>query len=178
MCWLARFRRSSSLSFAALAVISMLPLLSSCGSHGEPARVPEGLIGQARAVADGRQQQDRPVPRDPQPVLAAEVAATTPPSAPPVAPTWSMIYGRYFAVKTEGACGRAHGCHSNEMADAASAYSWLEGRGYIAGPLSPIASTTNSCLRWFGGNMPPGGKPNPHAADELSAWVAAGAPNN
>ena len=27
-------------------------------------------------------------------------------------------------------------------------------------------------------NMPPGGRSDPRAADELSAWVAAGAPNN
>jgi hypothetical protein len=111
-------------------------------------------------------------------VLAAEVATTASPSIPSVAPTWSTIYAQYFAVKTEGGCGRSNACHAAEMSDAASAYSWLEQRGYIAGPQSAIASNRNSCLRWFGGNMPPGGRPDPHAADDLIAWVAAGAPNN
>jgi hypothetical protein len=64
------------------------------------------------------------------------------------------------------------------MGDAASAYGWLAARGYIDGDRSALASTSNSCLRWLGGNMPPGGKPNDAAARALVAWVAAGAPNN
>jgi hypothetical protein len=64
------------------------------------------------------------------------------------------------------------------VADASSAYAWLEKRGYIAGVQSPLVSSSNSCLRWFGGNMPPRGKVNSQAARDLTAWAAAGAPND
>ena len=166
---LARLRRLGSLSFAALLLGSMLPLVSSCASRAT-----------TQALAAGMDRQEgTPRPPDPaRPEPVAEVATTVPPPAPPIAPTWSTLYQQYFAVKTEGACGRSSACHATEMSDATSAYSWLERRGYIAGPQSAIASNRNSCLRWFGGNMPPGGRPDPRAADELSAWVAAGAPNN
>jgi hypothetical protein len=110
----------------------------------------------------------------------ATVTATVtepPPSREP-APTWSTLYDRYFSQTSEASCGRSRKCHASEMADAASAYTWLSQRGYISGQASAIASTRNSCLHWFGGNMPPGGKPNPRAVEDLSAWVAAGAPNN
>lgn len=147
---------------SSLAWFGMLLLLVSCASHLEAvqfARAPEA---------------------QPRPVLAAEVAAPAPVSsaAPQVAPTWSTIYDRYLAAKTDGGCGRSHACHADEMADAASTYSWLQQRGYISGSRSPLASTTNSCLGWFGGNMPPKGKANPQAAEEISAWVAAGARDN
>jgi hypothetical protein len=167
---LARLRRLGSLSFAALVLGSMLPLVSSCASGATPPALAAGM---------DHRREGTPRPPDPaRPELVAEVVTTPPPSAPPVAPTWSTIYEQYFAVKTEGACGRSSACHATEMSDATSAYSWLEQRGYIAGPQSAIASNRNSCLRWFGGNMPPGGRSDPRAADELSAWVAAGAPNN
>jgi len=93
-------------------------------------------------------------------------------------PTWGLIYARYFAPETEGGCGRAGACHRSQTADAASTYEWLSERGYIAGTQSPLVSPTNSCLRWFGGNMPPRGQPNASAARDLNAWVAAGAKND
>jgi hypothetical protein len=61
------------------------------------------------------------------------------------------------------------------MSDPSSAYSWLASRGYIAGTGSAIVDPRNSCLRWFGGNMPPRGAPNDEAVRDLMAWVAAGA---
>jgi hypothetical protein len=66
------------------------------------------------------------------------------------------------------------------MRDARSAYSWLRQRGYIAGVQSAIASRSDSCLRWFGGNMPPArNQPEltfgEQATADLTAWVAAGA---
>jgi hypothetical protein len=64
------------------------------------------------------------------------------------------------------------------MSDAPSAYEWLAQRGYIAGPQSALVSRSNSCLRWFGGNMPPRGTANDTAARDLEAWATAGASNN
>jgi hypothetical protein len=64
------------------------------------------------------------------------------------------------------------------MSDAASAYSWLEQRGYISGAQSALVSKTNSCLTWFGGNMPPRGGRDEDAERDLGAWAAAGARNN
>ena len=98
------------------------------------------------------------------------------PRAP--APTWAALYSAYFAPQAVGGCGRAAACHPDAMADADSAYEFLRMRGYLEGPHSALISPTNSCLRWFGGNMPPTGSPNPEAADAIAAWVAAGALHN
>jgi len=61
------------------------------------------------------------------------------------------------------------------MRDASSAYDWLARRGYIDGTRSALVSPANSCLRWFGGNMPPQARPAEDATRDLQAWVAAGA---
>jgi hypothetical protein len=112
-------------------------------------------------------------------VSAAEatrvVRETVEPAGAPDAPTWSSIYARFFGPGTEGACGRSGACHRATMSDATSTYGWLAQRGYIDGGRSALVSPTNSCLRWFGGNMPPGGKPNDEAASVIVAWVAGGA---
>jgi hypothetical protein len=107
-------------------------------------------------------------------------ATATAPLQTPPAPTWSRLFEEYFAEGTQGGCGRSSACHAPEMRDARAAYSWLRQRGYIDGVESPIASRSNSCLRWFGGNMPPAGKQpeltsGAQATAELMAWVAAGA---
>jgi hypothetical protein len=102
------------------------------------------------------------------------------PSALPATPPlgWEGLYARYFAPGTEGGCASAHACHAEAMGDADSAYTWLAQRGYIAGMRSPLVSPTNSCLKWFGGNMPPRGKANDSAVRDIEAWVADGARNN
>lgn len=116
------------------------------------------------------------MPPRPEPPPAAELAfETTAPSVP--APTWASVYARYFGPGTAGSCGRSRACHADVMVDADSAYQWLAQRGYIAGAQSPLVGS-NSCLRWFGGNMPPRGAPNEEAARDLGAWAAAGAQNN
>jgi hypothetical protein len=61
------------------------------------------------------------------------------------------------------------------MRDASAAYGWLARRGYIDGTRSALVSPANSCLRWFGGNMPPRARPAEDATRDLQAWVAAGA---
>jgi hypothetical protein len=99
-----------------------------------------------------------------------------PPAAGEAPPTWGTIYARYFGPGTEANCARSH-CHAKVMPDADSAYRWLTQRGYIAGEQSALVGD-NSCLRWFGGNMPPKGVPNERAARDLTAWAAAGARND
>jgi hypothetical protein len=123
------------------------------------------------------------------PAIRVEVAAQESASIPPApieapgprsdapTPTWSAIYARYLAPGTEGGCARSRGCHAEAMSDASSTYAWLAQRGYIAGAESALVKS-NSCLHWFGGNMPPRGGANSDAARDLAAWVAAGAPNN
>ncbi|SRR5579883_281016 len=106
---------------------------------------------------------------------AASTADTRPAPAADAPTTWTAIYARYFGPSTEGGCGRSRACHADVMTGPSAAYEWLARRGYISGTDSPLVSTVNSCLRWFGGNMPPGGRPNAEAARDLAAWVAAGA---
>jgi hypothetical protein len=88
-------------------------------------------------------------------------------------PTWGTIYARYLGPGTDANCAGAR-CHANVMTDADAAYQWLAGRGYIRGEHSPLVRS-NSCLRWFGANMPPKGVPGDSAMRDLSAWAAAGA---
>jgi hypothetical protein len=103
----------------------------------------------------------------------------TPRSEPSPAPvTWTTLYERYFGPDSDAGCGRSRSCHADVMTDSDAAYTWLVERGYVAGTQSPLVSKTNSCLRWFGGNMPPRGTPNETAVRDLTAWVAAGAVRN
>ena len=92
-------------------------------------------------------------------------------SAP--AATWAQIYQNYLPPAV---CAGA-GCHI-EMSTANDAYSWLRAQGYINGKNSTLVSTDKSCLKWFGGNMPPCGGGGNNAVSDMSAWVAAGAANN
>jgi hypothetical protein len=121
----------------------------------------------------------------PRTVAATDVAEAMPasPSASPLAfpstpPTWTAMFAAYFGPGSPGSCGRAGRCHAAEMRDASSAYDWLVRRGYIDGTRSALVSPTNSCLRWFGGNMPPQAQPSEDATRDLQAWVAAGAPED
>lgn len=124
-------------------------------------------------------------PVEAQPVRM-EVAAQEPPGPPPApvrteiaapVPTWTAIYARYFAPGTAGGCASTSACHAKTMSDAPSTYSWLAQRGYITGSRSALVGN-NSCLRWFGGNMPPHPSRNEDAVRDLQAWVAAGAAND
>jgi hypothetical protein len=89
------------------------------------------------------------------------------------APTWAALYQSYLASGTEGHCAS---CHS-ETSSASGTYTWLQGRGYIAGTTSTLVAS-GSCLTWFGGNMPPGGPNDAQAASDMTAWAADGAQNN
>jgi hypothetical protein len=90
------------------------------------------------------------------------------------APTWSQIYADYLARGTVGNCTS---CHS-QMSSATGAYSWLKSQNYINGTSSSLVSTFLSCLSWYGGDMPPGGRSNAAAVTAMNAWAAAGALDN
>jgi hypothetical protein len=62
---------------------------------------------------------------------------------------------------------------------ASSAYTYLQGLGYINGTGSTLLVSGSSPLTWFGGNMPIGGPAsNAQAVSDMNAWVAAGALDN
>jgi len=91
------------------------------------------------------------------------------------APTWSQIFSSY--LKGSSTAGRCAGCHS-QASSASNLYSWLQGKGYISGTSSPLVDPNQSCLSWYGGNMPPSGPSNANAVKDMNAWAAAGAQNN
>ncbi len=90
------------------------------------------------------------------------------------APTWTQIFNSYMANGKEGRCAS---CHS-QGSSATKLYSWLQGKGYINGKSSALVSTSQSCLSWYGGNMPPSGPNDAKAVSDMNAWAAAGAANN
>jgi hypothetical protein len=90
------------------------------------------------------------------------------------APTWSQIDADYLARGTVGNCPS---CHS-QMSSATGAYSWLKSQNYINGTSSSLVSAFLSCLSWYGGNMPPGGRSDAAAVTAMNAWAAAGALDN
>jgi hypothetical protein len=90
------------------------------------------------------------------------------------APTWSQIYADYLARGTVGNCPS---CHS-QTSSATGAYSWLKTQNYINGTSSSLVSAFLSCLSWYGGNMPPGGRTDATAVTAMNAWAAAGALDN
>ncbi len=153
----------------ALAPLASLGFLGCLGSNPPPPTV-------------ARPSRSLVLPAQPEPrgirVSSSSRPGESPPGSPPWAPTWADIYARYFSPNSDGACGHSRACHMDVMGDSASAYSWLAQWGYIAGTQSPLVSRTNSCLIWFGGNMPPRGAPNDAAVRDLTVWVAAGALKN
>lgn len=102
------------------------------------------------------------------------------------APTWTTIYTSYFAAASIGRCG-ASGCHLSTKSgfkcgsDKTTCYNGLVSSGYVdtKNPAaSLIADAQQSCLVWFGGNMPPSNGSSSKAAADITAWVKDGAKNN
>jgi hypothetical protein len=90
-------------------------------------------------------------------------------------PTWTSIFKSYLNNANLSPCRNCH----NEMNSAANSYAWLNTQGYIDGTSSPLVNPAQSCLTWYGGDMPPGGSPNnPAAVADMNAWAAAGALDN
>ncbi len=94
----------------------------------------------------------------------------------PQPPTWTQVWTNYLQSGTKGNCKSS--CHS-QMGSPSAAFIWLKGRGYINGPSSLLIDSSQSCLSWYGGNMPPSGPNSWSAAStDMAAWVKAGAQNN
>ena len=85
-----------------------------------------------------------------------------------------MIVNTYLKSGTVGNCGSG-GCHS-QMQTPSTAYAWLAKKGYSG---AKVVDPQQSCISWYGGNMPPGGPTSStQARKDMDAWGAAGAQNN
>jgi hypothetical protein len=113
---------------------------------------------------------------------AADVTSTIP-------PTWTALYTNFFGPGTPGHCGNS-GCHSGPQPQAgfscgatkATCYAGMVSFGLV-NPSAPASSRLgdpgSSPLAWFNGIMPfDNPSPNPAGAAAITAWLAAGAPNN
>jgi hypothetical protein len=105
------------------------------------------------------------------------------------APTWTQIYTRYFGPGSLGHCSDAN-CHLKEGdrfmcgTTKEQCYQGLLLRDLLdlkTPAKSRLVNRLRSPLAWYGGagKMPPDAiKVNQTAADEIDAWVHAGAKNN
>jgi hypothetical protein len=161
--------------FSVASVLGCLALVACASARQAPPvawKAPEIAHFRASPVEVAAEE---PAEHPPAPVTAEKAPPKTEMTAP--APTWTAIYARHLGPGTAGACARARACHAETASDASSTYSWLAQRGYIAGAQSALIGS-NSCLRWFGGNMPPRASKDEDAVRDLEAWVAAGAADN
>jgi hypothetical protein len=92
-------------------------------------------------------------------------------SGGPAAPTWTQLHTLYLKSGTIGNCPH---CHSS-TSSASSAFTWIKGKGYSP---AALVDKNQSCLSWFGGNMPSSGVTSAAAAKDFNAWFAAGGLNN
>ena len=89
--------------------------------------------------------------------------------------TWTTVFNNYLAGSTKGRCSACHSQGSSKS----NLYSWLAGKGYINGKNSPLVDPNQSCLSWYGGNMPTNGPSSwSQAVNDMNNWAAAGALNN
>jgi hypothetical protein len=89
--------------------------------------------------------------------------------------TWTTIFNSYMAGSTKGRCSACHSQGSSKS----NLYTWLKGKGYINGTKSALVDPNQSCLSWYGGNMPTNGPSSwTQAVSDMNAWAAAGAQNN
>lgn len=84
-------------------------------------------------------------------------------------PTFTSIFNAYMT-----GCKMCH----TQTNSSNGTYLWLRSQGYITGSSPALVSASQSCLSWYGGNMPPGGADNPAAVADMNAWAAGGALNN
>jgi hypothetical protein len=85
------------------------------------------------------------------------------------------VWTNYLKGGTVGNCSHCHG----QTSSASAAYSWLKGKGQIGGSKPALTDPAQSCLTWYGGNMPTNGPSQvANAVNDMNAWAAAGAANN
>ena len=87
------------------------------------------------------------------------------------APTWTQLHTLYLKSGTIGNCPH---CHSS-TGSASSAFTWIKSKGYSP---AALVDKNQSCLSWFGGNMPSSGVTSAAATKDFNAWFAAGGLNN
>ena len=89
-----------------------------------------------------------------------------------------MIYNAYLKSGTVGNCGSTF-CHP-EASTPTGAYSYLESKNYMSGSPLRLVRQGQSCLSWYGGDMPIGraGSDNTQAVMDTNVWAAAGANND
>jgi hypothetical protein len=87
----------------------------------------------------------------------------------PGGPTFTAIFNAYLT-----GCKM---CHTQTQSSRGT-YLWLRSQGYITGASPALVDAAQSCLSWYGGNMPPGGGDNATAVADMNAWAAAGALDN
>jgi hypothetical protein len=122
---------------------------------------------------------------DTTPTEEGDAAAPVAPASPADAPTWTTVYGQYFAATSPGKCG-ASGCPSSRGRFKCGTTKDACYAGLVASRLidpknpaaSSLANDNTSPLSWFGGNMPGRPTKNPKARDDIAAWVQAGALND
>jgi len=89
--------------------------------------------------------------------------------------TWTTVFNSYLAGSTKGRCSSCHSQGSSKS----NLYSWLKSKGYINGTKSALVDPNQSCLSWYGGNMPTNGPSSwSQAVTDMNSWAAAGAQNN
>jgi len=89
--------------------------------------------------------------------------------------TWTTVFNNYLAGSTKGRCSSCHSQGSSKS----NLYSWLKSKGYINGTSSALVDSNQSCLSWYGGNMPTNGPSSwAQAVTDMNSWAAAGAQNN
>jgi hypothetical protein len=163
----ARPPRAPLLAVSATALVFGL---AGCGANGDPLGGPHG--GTTQPATPGPENLEGPDGDVGSTEAGGDAAsldgggAVTGDGASGSGPTWKAVFSSYLAT--------CQTCH-NEMNSAGSAYTWLRSQGYIAGTSSALVNPAQSCLAWYGGNMPPGGTTNAAAVADMNAWAAAGA---
>ncbi|MEO6419091.1 MAG: hypothetical protein ABIP39_06775 [Polyangiaceae bacterium] len=147
-----------------------LTIVTGCGGATE-SQIPSSGDSDAAAQDSGGSSSDAGSSSGGDSATATTDATTTTQGEP----TWTYLVNTYLSGGKVGNCTR---CHS-QFSTPPKAYTYLSGKGYIKGASSPLVSTSQSCLSWYSGTMPPGGPTSvPAAVTDFNAWAAAGAKND
>jgi len=121
------------------------------------------------------------------PTVDATYSVPIPPRQPGTIPgtvgSWMHIYYAYLDKGTIGNCAARSPCHQAGMPNPPKAYKWLQDQGYLGGSSPALTRKGDSCISWYGGDMPIGGVKLPvsetmAAVTEMNQWATMGAANN